>query len=141
MRYNGVDIGDLPDELLTGKITVGNLRYIIKLLNLIYRDILNTSLGMVLDHKDGEGYAVDSLYAQRWMNRQKYWYSDTKSGAYQWLKFCISECRDDLNLIIEQNNGKVDNQIYVYKNQLYFILLWMDRPDHEYIELRKGLSD
>lgn len=141
MKYNGVDIGELPEELLTGKITVGNLRYIIKLLNLIYRDVLNTSLGMVLDHKEGEGYAIDSLYAQRWMKYQKYWYSDNKVGVYQWLKFCISECRDDLNLIIEQNNGKVENQIYIYKNQLYFILLWMGRPENEYIELRKGLSD
>ena len=141
MKYNGVDIGNLPEEILGGKIRVGTLRYIIKLLNLIYRDVLNTSFGLVLEHKDGEGYAIDSLYAQRWMEHQKYWASSDKVGVYQWLKFCISECLSDLNFIIEQNNGKVDNQIYLYKNQLNFILLWLDRPEKEYLELRKGLSE
>lgn len=140
MKYNGVDIGELPEELLTGKITVGNLRYIIKLLNLIYRDILNTSFGLLLEHKEGEGYAIDCLHPQRWMERHTYWASSDKVGAYQWLKRCIDECWQDLNFIIEQNNGRVDSQIYLYKNQLNFILLWMDRPEKEYVELRKNLK-
>lgn len=140
MKYNGVDIGNLPEELLSGKITVTNLRYIIRLLNLIYRDILNTSFGLVLEHKNGEGYAIDCWHPQRWMEYHTYWASDDKVGVYLWLKRCIDECWKDLNFVIEQKNGDVDNQIYLYRNQLNFILLWMDRPENEYVELKKNLK-
>lgn len=141
MKFEGLDIGQIPKEMLTGKITVANLRYILNLMNKIYKKYLDIDMGFYLIHEKGEGYAIDSIYPQHWMSGRTHWGSSDKVGVYHWIKRCIDDCKVDLTQYIFDNKDKKDvNDAVIYRNQLYFILSYMDMPDYEYSKLKKNLK-
>ena len=129
MKYRGLEVGQMPKEIFEGKVTVVTLRYILGLLNEIYRDFLNTTFSIVLEHTTGMGYSIDCMCPQRWMGGQTRWNSSDKVGVYLWVKRCIQECRQDLNFIIEQNKGIVNvDELILYRNKLDVVDMVLDKP-------------
>ena len=67
------------------------------------------------------------------------WASSDKPGVYMWLKNCMYECIVLLENWINEN--KIVNREYIlWKNQLQFIFLWLDRPLEDYKELNSKLE-
>ena len=113
MKFEGLDIGNMPKEILSGKITVVNLRYILDLMNKIYKKYLDVDMGFYLIHENGNGYSIDSIYPQHWMSGRTCWGSSDKVGVYQWVKRCIQECQVDLTeYYILKNKNTAKNIVY-----------------------------
>ena len=139
MRFDGSYIGDIPENILTGKVTVKNLNYIIDIINKVYKEVFKADLGLALNHIVGEGYAIISETPQIWMQGHTEWASSDKPGVYMWLKNCMYECIVLLENWINEN--KIVNREYIlWKNQLQFIFLWLDRPLEDYKELNSKLE-
>lgn len=130
-EWKGINIGMIPESILSGKAVLPNIRYAISLINDAYR-LMHIDLGLVIakDWEYGNGYKLCCKNKPNFMKDEKYLWGD-KAQIFWHLRnkffyFCIKDIDDFFN-----KHG-VNHELSLIKVKLDMLDNIIDKPDYEF---------
>ena len=131
--YDGLEVGEIPDAVIKGKVTIPIINYIIDLLNKVYR-FTGRDLDCKLCRDEVGNFELHYNYVPCCIGNSIVGTSD-KFGVYWYLRNNMHEAVSDITnyLMLDTYKGTgLERELISFKNKFLFLVAVLDMPDYDY---------